>query len=128
VNRAGWARYRMPLAWALILLLLAVLGVREGVGLWRQWAQWQALAHTAAGLPNGPALSLERLRQSAQARQVQLAQIDSQGSTWQLRGQIADAQGFEQWLLALQAEGVRPLQWSLEQDAAGLRFDVQVQP
>lgn len=121
-------RYRRPLAWALIGLLLTLLGLREGLAQWRVMSQWQALAETAASLPNGPPISLERLRQSAEAREVRLIEVDAQGSAWQLRGQVASERTLQQWLLALQREGVRPLQWALEHDAAGLRFDVQVQP
>ncbi|HKS12497.1 MAG TPA: type II secretion system protein GspM [Pseudomonas sp.] len=128
MNSALLTRYRKPLAGAVIGLLLAILGLREGVAQWRELAQWKSLAETAAGLPGGPSMSLERLRQSAQARHVQLAGVDARGAVWQLHGQVADARALQQWLQALQGEGVRPLQWTLEQDTAGLRFDVQVQP
>lgn len=125
---ALWARYRLPLAWGLIGLLLAVLGLREGLEQWQAITQWQALAESTAHLPGGPAISLERLRQSAEARQVRLAEVDAQGNAWQLRGLVADERALQGWLQALQGEGVRPLQWALEQDATGMRFDVQVQP
>ena len=128
MSGALWARYRLPLAWSLIGVLLAVLGLREGLAHWQAMTQWQALAESAARLPGGPAISLERLRQSAEARQVRLVEVDAQGNDWQLRGHVADERALQGWLQALQGEGVRPLQWALEQDATGLRFDVQVQP
>lgn len=128
MSSALLTRYRKPLAGAVIGLLLAILGLREGVAQWRELAQWKSLAETAAGLPSGPSMSLEQLRQSAQARHVQLAEVDASGAVWQLHGQVAEARALRDWLQALQGEGVRPLQWTLEQDTAGLRFDVQVQP
>lgn len=128
MNRADLQRYRLPIAWALIAVLLVALALREGLGYWRQMAQWQALAESAASLHDGPPLALERLRQSAQARQIVLAEVEPQDDTWQLRGQVADEKALEQWLLALQADGVQPLQWGLDQDGEGLRFALQVRP
>lgn len=128
MNRELLQHYRMPLAWALIAMLLLSLAVREGLGQWRELAQWQALAESAASLRDGTPMGLERLRQSAQARQISLQEIDSNEGVWQLRGQVSDEQTLQRWLLALQAEGAQPLQWALEQGDQGLRFDVQVQP
>ncbi|MHC6227073.1 type II secretion system protein GspM [Pseudomonas sp. X10] len=128
MNEALWQRYRVPLACGVIGALLATLVVREGIGQWRQLAQWRDLAELAATLQEGPSLGLERLQQSAQARQVRLLDVDTQGDAWQLRGQVEDEQVLQDWLLALQAEGGRPLQWGVEQDESGLRFDLLVQP
>lgn len=124
MNRELLQHYRMPLAWALIAMLVLSLAVRE----WRELAQWQALAESAASLRDAPPMGLERLRQSAQARQISLLEIDSNEGGWQLRGQVSDEKTLQQWLLALQAEGAQPLQWALEQGDQGLRFAVQVQP
>ncbi|VVP75751.1 hypothetical protein PS910_01472 [Pseudomonas fluorescens] len=121
-------RYRLPLAWTLIGLLLLILGIREGLAQWRVMTQWQALAETAASLPDGPAMSLERLRHTAEVRAIRLAEFDTHGSSWQLRGHVSDARTLQAWLQALQSEGARISQWALEQDTTGLRFDVQVQP
>lgn len=128
MNRHWIQRHRLLLAWYLIGLLLAVLAVREGLSHWRELSQWRGLAEQAAGLRSGPGLSLERLRQSAQARRVELVDVELQGKRWQLRGQVADDRVLEGWLQALRSEGVQPMQWGLEQDAQGLRFDLVVQP
>jgi len=68
------------------------------------------------------------LRQSAHARQIELADVDAQGNAWQLRGEVADEQALQGWLQSLRAEGVQTLQWGLEQHGKGLQFDVVVQP
>ncbi|MGE8327668.1 type II secretion system protein GspM [Pseudomonas urmiensis] len=128
MNRELLQHYRMPFAWALIAMLVLSLAVREGLAQWRELAQWQALAESAASLRDAPPMGLDRLRQSAQARQISLQEIDSNEGVWQLRGQVSDEKTLQQWLLALQAEGAQPLQWALEQGDQGLRFDVQVQP
>lgn len=126
--RQYWIRYRMPLAALLIAVLLAYLAVREGLSCWRAREQWQALAATAAQLQRGPALTLERLHGSAQARQVTISEVEPQGQAWSVRGQVATAEQLEQWLQALQGEGARPVQWGLEQHAGTLRFELLVQP
>ncbi|HDS1735490.1 type II secretion system protein GspM [Pseudomonas sp. BP8] len=128
MNRASLQRYRLPLAWAVVVVLGLSLLVREGLAYWQEAKQWRALAESAASLHDGPVLALERLRQSAQARQIVLADVEALDDTWQLRGQVADEKRLEQWLLALQADGVEPLQWGLEQDGDGLRFALQVRP
>ncbi|MCY1455718.1 type II secretion system protein M [compost metagenome] len=79
-------------------------------------------------MQGGAGLNLERLRQSAQARRIELAEVDAQGKTWQLRGQVADEWVLQGWLQSLRAEGAQPLQWGLEQDGKGLRFELVVQP
>ena len=73
-------------------------------------------------------MSLERLKQSAEARRVVLAEVDVQGKAWQLRGQVADERVLQGWLQSLHEEGATPLQWGLEQDGKALRFDLVVQP
>jgi type II secretion system protein M (XcpZ-type) len=128
MNRQWIQRHRLVMAWALIGCLLAFLAVREGLAQWRELSQWRELAAQAASLQGGPGVSLERLRQSAQARRIDLADIDVQGKSWQLRGQVADERALQGWLQSLRAEGVQPMQWGLEQDAKGLRFEVVVQP
>ena len=128
MNLDGVQRYRMALAWGLIALLLAFLAGREGLALWREMGQWRALATTAAGLRNGPTLSLERLRQSAQARGIELRDVQPDDEAWQLRGQVGDEQVLQGWLQALQVDGAQPLQWGLEQDAKGLRFEIWLRP
>ncbi|RCL23823.1 type II secretion system protein GspM [Pseudomonas sp. AFG_SD02_1510_Pfu_092] len=128
MNRDGLQRHRLKFAWALIVLLLAFLALRAGLAQWQQLSQWRALAEQAVSLQGGPGLSLERLRQSAQARQIELAEVDAQGQAWQLHGQVADERVLQGWLQSLRAEGAQPLQWALEQDGKGLRFDLVVQP
>jgi type II secretion system protein M (XcpZ-type) len=128
MNRDWMLRHRFKFAWALIALLLGFLAVREGVAHVRELNQWRGLAEQAASLHGGPGLSLERLRQSAQARRIDLAEVDVQGKTWQLRGQVADEQVLQAWLQSLRAEGAQPLQWGLEQQAKVLRFDLVLQP
>lgn len=128
MNRDWMQRHRLWFAWGLIGLLLAFLAVREGLAQWRALSQWRELAVQAASLQGGPVVSLERLRQSAQSRQIELADVDVQGESWQLRGQVADERVLQGWLQSLRAEGAQPLQWGLEQDAKGLRFELVVQP
>jgi type II secretion system protein M (XcpZ-type) len=70
MNRDWIQRHRLWFAWGLIGLLLAFLVVREGLAQWRQLSQWRELAMQAASLQGGPGVSLERLRQSAQSRQI----------------------------------------------------------
>lgn len=128
MNRDWIQRHRLKFAWALIALLLAFLAVRAGFAQWRELSQWRGLAEQAAGLQGGPGLNLERLRQSAQARQIELAEVDAQGEAWQLRGQAADERVLQGWLQSLRAEGAQPLQWGLEQHEKGLHFDLVVRP
>ncbi|MDF9616055.1 type II secretion system protein GspM [Pseudomonas entomophila] len=128
MNREWLQRRRMLLAWLLIALLVLVLVLREGLGYWREQAQWRALAESAAGMRSGPALTLERLRQSAQARHIELAEVQVQEQGWQARGKVADAQALQDWLQALRLEGARMAQWGIEREGDRLRFDVQVQP
>ncbi|OCT24085.1 type II secretion system protein GspM [Pseudomonas putida] len=126
--RAFSQRQRMRLAWGLIALLLIVILVREVGARWAEMSQWRGLAEVAAGLEGGPALSLEDLRQSAQARHIQLTEIEPQDEGWQVRGSVADEQTLLAWLQALQIEGAQPLQWGMEQQGKRLRFDLQVRP
>ncbi|MFV3287874.1 type II secretion system protein GspM [Pseudomonas sp. NY11955] len=128
MNRDWLQRHRMQFAWAVIALLLAFLALRAGVAQWRELSQWRGLAEQAASLQGGPGLNLERLHQSAQARRVELTDVDAQGKAWQLRGQVADERVLQGWLQSLRAEGAQPLQWGLEQDGKGLRFDLVLQP
>lgn len=128
MNRDWMQRYRLTFAWLLIAVLLAFLALRGGLAQWRELSQWQRLAEQAASLQGGPGLSMERLKQSAEARRVALAEVDEQGKTWHLRGQVADERALQDWLQALRTEGAQPLQWGLEQDGKVLRFDLVVQP
>ncbi|WP_306578766.1 type II secretion system protein GspM [Pseudomonas sp.] len=128
MNRDWMQRHRLTFAWLLIAVLLAFLALRGGLAQWRELSQWQGLAEQAASLQGGPGLSMERLKQSAEARRVALAEVDEQGKTWHLRGQVADERALQDWLQALRTEGVQPLQWGLEQDGKVLRFDLVVQP
>ncbi|UMY62663.1 type II secretion system protein GspM [Pseudomonas sp. LS.1a] len=128
MNRDWLKRHRLKFAWALIALLLAFLALRAGLAQWRELSQWRGLAEQAASLQRGPGLNLERLRQSAQARQIELAEVDAHDKTWQLHGQVADERVLQGWLQSLRAEGAQLLQWGLEQDAKGLRFNLVVQP
>lgn len=128
MNRDWMQRHRLTFAWLLIAVLLAFLALRGGLAQWRELSQWQGLAEQAASLQGGPGLNMERLKQSAEARRVALAEVDEQGKTWHLRGQVADERALQDWLQALRTEGVQPLQWGLEQDGKVLRFDLVVQP
>jgi len=121
-------RHRLWLAWCLIGALLAFVALREGLSQWRELSQWRVLAEQAAALQGTSGVSLERLRQSAQARRIELAEVEAQGNNWQLRGQVADERALQGWMQALRAEGAQLLQWGLEQDAKGLRFDLVVRP
>ncbi|WP_448176875.1 type II secretion system protein GspM [Pseudomonas putida] len=128
MNRDWLQRHRFKFAWGLIALLLAVLALREGVAQWRELGQWRALAEQAASLQGGPGVNLERLRQSAQARGIELTEVDTQDKAWQLRGQVADERMLQGWVQSLRAEGALPLKWGLEQQGKALRFDLVVQP
>lgn len=128
MNRDWMQRHRLTFAWLLIAVLLAFLALRGGLAQWRELSQWQGLAEQAASLQGGPGLSMERLKQSAEARRVALAEVDEQGKTWHMRGQVADERALQDWLQALRTEGVQPLQWGLEQDGKVLRFDLVMQP
>ncbi|MDH0650188.1 type II secretion system protein GspM [Pseudomonas sp. GD03858] len=121
-------RHRLWLAWGLVGVLLAFLALREGLGLWREWAQWRGLAESVAGLREGPPLSLERLRQSAQARHIDIVEVQPDGASWQVRGKVIEPQALQGWLQALREDGAQPLQWGLVREGDGLRFDVQVLP
>jgi len=128
MTREWIQRYRLPLAWCLIGALLAFVALREGLSQWRELSQWRVLAEQAAALQGTSGVSLERLRQSAQARRIELAEVEAQGDNWQLRGEVADDRVLQGWMQALRAEGAQLLQWGLEQDAKGLRFDLVVRP
>ncbi|GLO47439.1 type II secretion system protein GspM [Pseudomonas putida] len=128
MNRDWLQRHRLKFAWALIALLLAFLALRAGLAQWRELSQWRVLAEQAASLQRGPGLNLERLRQSAQARQIELVEVDAHGKSWQLHGQVADERVLQGWLQSLRAEGAQLLQWGLEQDGKGLRFNLVMQP
>jgi type II secretion system protein M (XcpZ-type) len=128
MNRDWIQRHRFTFAWALIALLLAVLALRAGLAQWRELSQWRGLAEQAASLHGGPGLNLERLRQSAQARRIELAEVDAQGEAWQLRGQVGDELQLQGWLQSLRGEGVQLRQWGLERHSKGLRFELVVQP
>jgi type II secretion system protein M (XcpZ-type) len=128
MSRDWIQRHRLKVAWLLIAVLLTFLALREGLAQWRELSQWQGLAEQAASLHGGQGLSLERLKQSAEARRVVLAEVEAQGKTWHLRGQVADERVLHGWLQSLHEEGATPLQWGLEQDGKALRFDVVVQP
>ena len=128
MSRDWMQRHRLKFAWLLIAVLLAFLALRGGLAQWRELSQWQGLAEQAASLQGGPGLSMERLKQSAEARRVALAEVDEQGKTWHMRGQVADERALQDWLQALRTEGVQPLQWGLEQDGKVLRFDLVMQP
>lgn len=128
MNRDWIQRHRFTFAWALITLLLAVLALRAGLAQWRELSPWRGLAEQAASLHGGPGLNLERLRQSAQARRIELAEVDAQGEVWQLRGQVPDELLLQGWLHSLRAEGAQLRQWGLERDGKGLRFELVVQP
>lgn len=128
MTRDWLQRHRLWLAWCLIGALLAFVALREGQAQWREVSQWRGLAEQAATLRGASGMSLERLRQSAQARRIELVDVEAQGNNWQLRGQVADERVLQGWMQALRAEGAQSLQWGLEQDAKGLRFDLVVQP
>jgi len=128
MNQDWMQRHRLRLAWLLVAVLLAFLALRWGLAQWRELSQWRGLAEQAASLQGGPGVSMERLKQSAEARQVVLAEVHTQGQAWQLRGQVADTRVLQDWLQTLRSEGVEALQWGLEQDGKALRFDLLVQP
>lgn len=117
-------RWLMPAAWSAVGVLLLSLLLREGLGQWRELSQWQALAASASQLPQGEGLTVERLQQSAAARQVVLSDVQPVEAGWQVRGQVKDERVLQAWLLALQGEGAQPLQWGLEQAPSGLSFDL----
>ncbi|HGM5579643.1 TPA: type II secretion system protein GspM [Pseudomonas putida] len=121
-------RQRMRLAWGLVALLLIVLLVREATARWAQMSQWRELAEAAVSLEGGPAMSLEHLRQLAQAGHIELMEVEPQEQGWQVRGSVADEQALLTWLQALQVEGAQLLQWGMAQEGKRLRFDLQVRP
>lgn len=126
--RALSPRLRMRLALGLIALLLVVILVRDVNARWAQMSQWRGLAEAAVSLERGTGLSLERLRQSAQARHIELTEVELQDDDWHVRGAVADEQALLAWLQVLQTEGVQPLQWGMEQAGKQLRFDLQFRP
>ncbi|TFF40520.1 type II secretion system protein GspM [Pseudomonas sp. RIT623] len=128
MNRQWLQRQRLSLAWGVVALLVFALALREGLGYWRDLQQWRVLAESVAGLRASPKLSLERLRQSAQARGIGLDEVQPEGEGWQVRGKVTQAQALQAWLQALREDGAQPLQWALAREADGLRFVVQVRP
>ncbi|MDR2307270.1 MAG: type II secretion system protein GspM [Paucimonas sp.] len=128
MNPLWWQRNRLPLAWGLVVALMLLLAVREGLGYWQVLGQWQALAQSTVQLDARPPLGLERLHQTAQARRIQLLDVQPEGQAWQVRGQVADAHDLQAWLQVLDEEGAQPLQWGLERTDQGLRFDARVRP
>jgi len=121
-------QHRLSLAWGVVALLLGLLALREGVALWQEQRQWQALAESLAAQPRQPALTLEALHQSALARHIELAEVQSEEQGWLLRGKVVDAHALQPWLQALRDDGAQPLQWGLERDSEGLRFTVRLRP
>lgn len=117
-------RWLMPAAWVTVALLVLSLALREGLAQWREHAQWQALAASAAQLQAGVALGVEPLQQSAAAHQIVVREVQSAEAGWQVQGRVADERVLQDWLQALQRDGARPLQWGLEQAEGGLNFDL----
>lgn len=128
MSREWMRQHRLSLAWGVVALLLVLLALREGVAFWQEQRQWQALAESLAAQPRQPALTLEALHQSAQARHIELAEVQSEDEGWLLRGKVVDAQALQGWLQALRDDGAQPLQWGLERDTEGLRFTVRLRP
>lgn len=128
MSREWMRHHRLPLAWCVVVLLLVLLALREGVAFWQEQRQWQALAESLAAQPRQPALTLEALHRSAQARHIELVEVQSEDEGWLLRGKVADAQALQGWLQALRDDGAQPLQWGLERDTEGLRFTVRLRP
>lgn len=128
MSREWMRHHRLPLAWCVVVLLLVLLALREAVAFWQEQRQWQALAESLAAQPRQPALTLEALHPSAQARHIELVEVQSEDEGWLLRGKVADAQALQGWLQALRDDGAQPLQWGLERDTEGLRFTVRLRP
>jgi len=128
MNREWLQQHRLSLAWGVVALLVALLALREGIAYWREQAQWRALAESLTAQAQQPALTLEGLHQSAQARHIELVEVQPEDEGWLARGKVADAQALQGWLQALRDDGARPLQWGLERDTEGLRFTVRLRP
>lgn len=128
MSRDWMRQHRLSLAWGVVTLLLVLLALREGVALWQEQRQWQALAESLAAQPRQPALTLEALHQSAMALHIELADVQSEEQGWLLRGKVVDAHALQGWLQTLRDDGALPLQWGLERDTEGLRFTVRLRP
>jgi len=128
MSREWMRQHRLSLAWGVVALLLVLLALREGVAFWQEQRQWQTLAESLAAQPDQPALTLEALHQSAQARHIELAEVQSEDQGWLLRGKVVDAQALQGWLQSLRDDGAQPLQWGLERDTEGLRFTLRLRP
>lgn len=128
MNREWLQQRRLLLAWGIVALLVVLLALREGIAYWREQAQWRALAESLTAQVQQPALTLEGLHQSAQARHIELAEVQPEDEGWLARGKVADAQVLQGWLQALRDDDAQPLQWGLERDSEELRFTVRLRP
>jgi len=128
MSREWMRQHRLSLAWGVVALLLVLLALREGVAFWQEQRQWQTLAESLAAQPRQPALTLEALHPSAQARHIELVEVQSEDEGWLLRGKVADAQTLQGWLQSLRDDGAQLLQWGLERNTEGLCFPGRLRP
>ena len=119
-------RYTLLAGWVVVLTLLLDLIGRPLLALGKELRQWPMLAQQAQALAPGVTFTSEYWQALASARGLMLTRVEQRGDVWQLQGELTHAETLPQLLSSIQAQGGRPLRWSLEQGHQGLVFSVDV--
>ena len=119
-------RYTLLAGWVVVLTLLLVLIGRPLLALSKELRQWPMLAQQARALTPGITFTSEYWQALASARGLVLTRVEPRGEVWQLQGELTRAEGLAQLLSSIQAQGGRPLRWSLEQGHQSLVFSLDV--
>lgn len=119
-------RYALLAGWVVVLTLLLVLIGRPLLALGKELRQWPMLAQQAQALAPGIVFTSEYWQSLASARGLVLTRVEPRGEIWQLQGELTRAESLAQLLSSIQAQGGRPLRWSLEQGYQSLVFSVDV--
>lgn len=119
-------RFALLAGWVVVLTLLLVLIGRPLLALAKELRQWPTLAQQAQTLTPGVIFTSDYWQALASARGLMLTRVEQRGEVWQLQGELSHAAGLPQLLSSIQAQGGRPLRWSLEQGHQGLVFSVDV--
>lgn len=119
-------RYTLLAGWVVVLTLLLVLAGRPVLALCKELRQWPLLAQQAQALTPGITFTSEYWQALASARGLLLTRVEQRGDIWQLQGELTRAETLPQLLGSIQAQGGRPLRWSLEQGHQGLVFSLDV--
>lgn len=119
-------RFALLAGWVVVLTLLLVLIGRPLLALAKELRQWPTLAQQAQTLTPGVIFTSDYWQALASARGLMLTRVEQRGEVWQLQGELSRAEGLPQLLSSIQAQGGRPLRWSLEQGHQGLVFSVDV--